>query len=516
MASVTVARVTEPDVPLLGRAEEQEVLAGVVRDARVGTSRVLTLVGEPGIGKTALLRWAAELARNEEMDVLSARGVESEAEVPFAGLLELLRPALDEGHRIPGAQADALTTALDLGPTRDRDQFLIGAATLNILSARSERAPLLVVADDAHWLDDSSLAALLFASRRLVVDPIAVLFAARPGEAPLLEAARLPALTLGGVDAESAAAIVRRHAPTPPAPGIVERLGRLTGGNPLALIELAATASDLEPGSGEHPIEVETSVAAAFGQRIAALPAATQRAMALAAAEGSGQLGWIGAAAADLGLALVDLEPAERADLIAMTYGTLTWRHPLARSAAYRAVPADDRRVIHAALARTAPDHEYDRRTWHRAAAVLGPDEDVAAALEGAARRARARGAYAAAATAAEAASRLTPEDRRRAGRLFMAAEAAWLAGNADRTLERLDEAEALVDDASLAAELAHLRGQVLVRAGDVMAAHDLLVRGAAAIEEIDRCLRVRRVAGKDDGAGPASVRAAPRGRRRA
>src|SRR4051812_18327963 len=243
---------------IFGRRDELAAIERAVTDARLGSSRVMVVRGEPGIGKTALLGAAAEGARKEGMEVLSARGVESEAEVPFGGLLQLLRPALGAVERIPAAQADALRSALDLGPTVERDRFVIGAATLNVLSAHSERAPLLVLVDDAQWLDGSSLTAILFAARRLLVDPVAVIFAARTGEAPALEAARLPELPLPGVDADTAAAIVAEHATTPPAPGVVEHLTNATGGNPLALVELAA--ANLEPGPVDAPLEVETSV----------------------------------------------------------------------------------------------------------------------------------------------------------------------------------------------------------------------------------------------------------------
>jgi DNA-binding CsgD family transcriptional regulator len=473
-------------VRLFGRRSEQEALERAITDARLGSSSAMLVSGEPGIGKTALLEYAAELGRSTGMEILSARGIESEAELPFGGLLELLRPALEELERIPAAQAEALRSALDLGPTVERDPFVVGAATLNLLSARSERAPLLVLVDDAHWLDDSSLTAMLFAARRLLVDPIAVIFAARPGQARVLEDARLTELALEGVDSEAAAGIVAQHATAPPAPGMVERLRRITAGNPLALVELAGMAADIDPAPVEGPVEVQTSVESAYGRRVAALPAAAQRALALAAAEDGGRLASIGAAAQELGVKLSDLEPGERAGLVSISYGMLSWRHPLIRSAAYRAVSAGERRRMHAALARVLPDSEVDRRAWHGAAAALGPDEEVAAALEEAARRARSRSAYAVAATAAARAAQLTPAEGSRARRMFWSAEAAWLGGRAERALFTLEAALALSPEPRLRAEIQHLRGQALVRAGDVMVGHDVLVAGAAAIETLE------------------------------
>ena len=470
---------------LLGRSEEQTALEQAITDARLGTSRVALLTGEPGIGKTALLDWASGVARSQGMEVLAARGIESEAEAPFGGLLELLRPALDELARIPAVQADAMRGALDLGPGGQRDRFLIGAATLNLLSARSERTPIVVIVDDAHWLDDSSLAALLFAARRLLVDPVAVIFAARSEETPMLEAARLFELRLEGLDERAAAAIVSRHAGDLPSRETVQQLGRITGGNPLALVELARSG-DLDAQSEGELLKVETSVAAVYGRRIRRLSQAQRGVLALAAAEESGRLDWIGAAADQLELSVDALEGAEREALVSISLGVVSWRHPLVRAAAYRAVAPDQRREIHAALAEAVGPAEADRRAWHRAAAVLGPDEDVAVALEAASGRARSRSAYAAAATAAARAALLSEDDDSRSRRLFGAAEAAWLGGDAQRALSNLESALSHTTEPGMRAEIQHLRGQALIRAGDVMAGHEILIEGASLIERLD------------------------------
>lgn len=471
---------------LVGRADEQASLERVLTDARLGSSKAVVLSGEPGMGKTALLRWLAARGAAEGMEILWARGIESEAEVPFGGLLELFRPALGELDRIPAAQADALRSALGLGPSMERDRFLIGAATLSLLSACSEQRPTVAIVDDAHWLDDSSLAALVFAARRLLVDPVAVIFATRTAEAPALDSARLPELALKGVDSQAAAHIVAQHAATPPSSNAVARLQETTGGNPLALVELARTGADLDFEPMEGPLEVETSVARAYAQRIVELAPPTQQMLALAATEQSGRLAWIGVAAADLGLELSDLEPGEREGLVSISFGVVSWKHPLVRSAAYHALGTNERRAMHAALARALPDTEGDRRTWHRAAAALGADEEVAAALEDVGRGARTRSAYAAAATAAERAADLSPTDAPRARRLFAAAEAAWLGGDTGRVGSRLDEALALDPEPPLRAEIQYLRGQAAIRAGDVMAGHHVLIDGAVAIEETD------------------------------
>jgi predicted ATPase len=213
---------------LIGRAQQSARIERLLAEARLGTSGVLVVCGEPGIGKTALLQHAVECAGG--MAVLRAQGVEPEAEVPFAGLLALLRPALGRLDDIPGPQAAALRTALALELGEERDRFAIGAATLSLLAAYAERQPVLVAIDDAHWLDEPSLAAVAFAGRRLLADAVAVLIATRPG---VFEAS-LPTLTLGGLDREASAAVLERGAGQPLPPGTADRIYDLTLGNPLA------------------------------------------------------------------------------------------------------------------------------------------------------------------------------------------------------------------------------------------------------------------------------------------
>src|SRR4051794_6483397 len=222
---------------LLGRDQERAALSALLAGARDGESGVLVLVGEPGIGKSALLEEA--VANADGMRVLRARGIESEAQVPFGGLLELLRPALVALDRIPAPQAAALETALALRPGRAQDRFAVGAATLSLLAAYAEDEPLLVVVDDAHWLDGPSAAALLFAMRRLIADPIAVVLAVRSDEESLLDGSDLPALELPGLDLDSARTLLRSVPPD-----AAERLHGATAGNPLALLELAGDASE--------------------------------------------------------------------------------------------------------------------------------------------------------------------------------------------------------------------------------------------------------------------------------
>jgi predicted ATPase len=214
---------------LLGRARERQEIGRALARARSGTSATLALAGEPGIGKTALLDYAAGQATG--MRLLQARGIESEAQIPFASLLELLRPALPMLGKIPGPQAAAMESALALRPGSGHERFAVGAATLSLLAAYAEDAPVAVVIDDAHWLDGSSAQALLFAFRRLVADPIAVLIAVRDGEPSLLDGADLPTLQLGGLTSDEAARLVLGLAPE-----AATRLYGATAGNPLALL----------------------------------------------------------------------------------------------------------------------------------------------------------------------------------------------------------------------------------------------------------------------------------------
>jgi predicted ATPase len=223
---------------LVGRDHERDAIEKALARARSGSSATLALLGEPGIGKTALLDYAAERATG--MRVLRARGIESEAQIPFGSLLELLRPALAMLDAIPEPQAVALEGALALRRGAAQERFAVGAATLSVLAAHAEQAPVAVLVDDAQWLDVSSAQALLFAFRRLVADPIAVFIAVREGEASLLDGADLPALRIRGLTSDEAAKLMPGLAPETAA-----LLHRATAGNPLALLELAADTGDL-------------------------------------------------------------------------------------------------------------------------------------------------------------------------------------------------------------------------------------------------------------------------------
>ena len=456
---------------LLGRESERLALERLLAEAREGKSGVLALVGEPGIGKTTLLDHTAEAA--EGMQILRARGVEAEAEIPFAGLAELLRPALAALDSIPRPQAAALASALALAPPSAQDRFAVGAATLSLLSASADEQPLLLLVDDAHLLDGSSSEALLFAARRLLADPIAVVLAVREGEPSLVDGSDLRVLRVAGLARGDATQLLAAHEVTG---DVADRLYTTTAGNPLALLELADQADRVAELPTGGPVPISTSISAAFRRRYDELPEETRRLLLLAAAGTSDDLAVLSRAAGSLGLDLAALDAAVEHELVSVEGGRVDFRHPLARSAVYAEAGAGERRDVHAALAAALPDRDLDRRAWHLAAASVGPNAEAAAALAEAGARASARSAYAAAAAAYEHAARLSPSEQERAGLIVAAADAAWLAGDSERTLRLL--AEASGPDAT------YLRGQVAMRRGPVEDGYRLLVDAAEQAQE--------------------------------
>jgi DNA-binding NarL/FixJ family response regulator len=463
---------------LLGRDAERAAIERLLADARVGTSGTLLISGEPGIGKSSLLAYAAASARG--MRVLSARGVEEEASIPFAGLLELLRPVLEYVESLPAPQAAALRAALALGPGVSGERLVIGAATLGILAAASEAHPLCVIVDDAHWLDQASAEAVLFAARRLLADPVAIIVGVRSGEASPLADARLPALELTGLDLGASEALLAHERAGSLPDGSAERLFRATGGNPLALIELAGEAEGVAGSLVEGPLPIATTVERAFAGRAARLSEPARRSLLVAAAAATADLGLMARAGGLLGVDIATLQEAEAAGLVVVSDGRVQFRHPLVRSAVYNAALPAERRAVHAALAQTLSDERSaDERAWHLGAAAFGPDDTAADALAQAAERARERGAYAAAALAAERAARLTVADDVRGSRLYEAAWNAWIAGSWERAVSLLDEAAPLAADGEVAVDIGQLRGHVSLARGDAMVARDVFADAA-------------------------------------
>ena len=336
---------------LVGRESERRAIQSLVAAARVGQSGALVLMGEAGIGKSALLDDAATSAAG--MRVLRATGTESEAEVPFGALLQLLRPALVHLERIPAPQAQALASALALRPGTGDDRFAIGAATLSLLSRFAEDQPVAALVDDAHLLDLPSAQALTFAARRLTADPIAVLAAVREGHAGPLTGADLPVLHVQGLSLAATGDLLaasgrrlRDHA--------VARLHDLTGGNPLAVMELADEGDGLDPTPFGTPVPVPASLARAFARRVDRLSEPARTAL-LVAAAGGGELDLVARACRLLDVDVSALDEAEDARLLRVTGDDIVFRHNLVRSAVYSDAAPGARRACTAPWPRPCP-----------------------------------------------------------------------------------------------------------------------------------------------------------------
>ena len=395
-----------------GRTAEADALE---RDARVrprGRSSVLALRGEAGIGKSTLVRWATEEAATAGFTVLTATAIEAESELAFGGLADLLRPILDLLDELPSSQGDALRAAVALGPTAQAEPLGVYSATLGLLAAAAEAGPLLVAIDDAHWLDQPSAEALRFVARRLDAEGIAIVFSLRNGFATPITAADLPEREIGGLDCDATAAVLAaagHHV----AGSVVDRLCSQTDGNPLAMLEVASQLDDkqlLGHRSIDDPLPVGPSIELVFQRRLAPLPATTRTALVVAAADETGRMDVLSAGLAYLGGESTWLGMAARTGLVVIDDGRLQFCHPLARSATYHVASSDQRRAAHYALSTVdVPGVDDATRAWHRAAAAMAPDENVAHELERAAEAAMQRGAPSAAARAFQRAASLTP-----------------------------------------------------------------------------------------------------------
>jgi DNA-binding CsgD family transcriptional regulator len=472
-------------MPLLGRAPECALIDGLLERARSGAADVLVLVGEPGIGKTALLDRAAE--RAGDMTVVRAAGVESEAELEFSALFDVCRPLLDRLDELGDRQRVALGAALGLGPGGSADRFGVGAATLSLLAAAAEDAPVLVLLDDAQWLDAASADALLFAARRLRAERVAVLIAARDEQG--FDPRPFESHALAGLDGAAAAALLAARAGREVAPAVADRLRRDSGGNPLALVELPArlTASQLlgaEPLV--DPLPVGAGVERIFGERAARLPGDARQALLVAALSSTPGVETVAAALRLMGLDDRALEPAEDAGLLAVSGGAVAFRHPLVRSAVVQAAAPSERRRAHGALAAALAGRAPDERAWHLGAAALGPDEAAADALAEAGRRARARSGWASAARALERSARLTPDPAVRGLRLVEAAEAAQVAGRIELTLALIGEALADEGAGEARGRAARLQSRIELHCGDVGRALGHLMEEAGRLERGD------------------------------
>ena len=500
--------VQESAPPLLGRLREQETLRQLVAGVRDGQSAVLVVRGEAGIGKTALLRYLAGHASDSDFMLARAVGVESEMELPFAGLHQLCGPMLGRLGSLAEPQRRGLSIAFGLASGDNPDRFLVALAALGLMAATSEERPLLCVVDDAQWLDQASAQVLGFVGRRLLAESVALVFAARTpsGDASSLDhLAGLPGLQLEGLPDEPARALLEMVAPGPLDESVRARIIEETRGNPLALLELnrGLGAAELAggfalPDAGDLPRRIENQ----YIERLGELPPGARQMTLLAAADPVGDTALVFRAARLLGLDAGAANPAVAAGLLRVG-AHVRFRHPLVRSAVYRAAAARDRRAAHGALAAaTDPGTDPDRRAWHRAHATAGPDETVAAELIGSAGRALRRGGVAAAAAFWERAVVLTPDPGERAARALEAAGAKYAAGDFEATQALLAAAEV-----GPLSELSHalvqrMRAQVAFALRRGSDAPPLLLRAAQRLEDLDAW------------PGQADLPGSPRGRR--
>jgi DNA-binding CsgD family transcriptional regulator len=496
-------------VRLVGRAGESGRVTALIDAARSGQGGALLLTGEAGIGKSALLEHAARAA--DGVRITRASGSEFEREFPFAALHQVCVPLLGLLDAIPAPHRAALRVAFGLADGTP-DLLRIGLATLELATAAARERPLLVLVDDAQWLDPASARVLAFLARRLAADPIAKIIAARPAMAPAgekpaagmparekpavgtsavgtpveavpAELDGLPVLAVAGISDDSARELLSARSPFPLDERVRERLVAEASGNPLALLELPRAGGFAPPATSSAPTLVEQG----FQARLTDLSTDASLLLTAAAADPTGDPGLLWTAAAHLGVDVSRASPEAAATGLAEFATRIRFCHPLARSAVYRAAPADLLRTVHAALAAaTDPVTAPDRRAWHRALASGGPDDDVADDLERCASRAQGRGGVAAAAVFLERAAALSLDPERRTARTLAAAQAHADAGHPDTASELLSTVDTGALDDRRHAEVDMLRGRIAFTRSDDDTGPALMVRAARRLAGTD------------------------------
>jgi DNA-binding CsgD family transcriptional regulator len=473
-----------------GRARERQVFDGQLDRVRGGESAVLVIRGEAGIGKTALMRYCARQASGCRL--VQIDGVESEMELPLAALHQLCTPMLSGLAALPEPQQRALRVAFGLSEGPAPDRFVLGLAVLSLLAENAAARPLVCLVDDAQWLDEASSQVLGFVGRRLLAEPVGLLFAVREA-AGERRFPGLPALTVEGLTDEDARALLTAAVPGHLDKRVCDRIVAETGGNPLGLLELARGMSEAElaggfaePPQATPPGHLQGRLQDHYLRRVRVLPGPAQQLMLLAAADPTGDATLLWRAAQTLGLG-PDAAAAADAEQLLEIGSQVRFRHPLVRSAAYVAGSPEDRRAAHLTLA-TATDAQTDpeRRVWHLAAAATGPDEDVAAALERAAAKIQARAGLAASAAFLQRSVALTAEPGRRADRALTAALANQHAGAFGVALGLLAQAEAHAVDDLQRARVEQLRGQIEWASVTGREAPVLLLQAAKRLESLD------------------------------
>jgi DNA-binding CsgD family transcriptional regulator len=471
-------------VQLLGREREQAALDRLVESARDGLGGALVVHGEPGAGKTALLDDTVQKATT--LRIVRTAGVEGEMELPFAAVQQLCAPILGLGERLPRPQRDALDVAFGLSPGPAPNLFLVALAVLGLLSEAARERGLLCLIDDAQWLDRASAQALGFAARRLSAERIAIVFAAREMGESLRGLPEVHVEPLGHRDAR---ALLESVLPAPLDDQVLERLIAETRGNPLALVELprGLTSSQLAGGFGvPAATPLHTGIEESFQRRVAALPREARLLVLIAASDPTGETSLVWRAAQRLGIPEWAALAAESSGLISFR-PRVAFRHPLVRSAVYRAAGPAEKIEAHRAIAEaTDPDTDPDRRAWHRAQAALMPDEDVAMDLERSAARAQARAGFAAAAAFLEHSAALTAEPARRAGRALAAALAKHQAGAVDDAVALVESAEVGPLDEFQRAQAEVLRARIAFATNRGSDAPPLLLAAARRLERLD------------------------------
>ncbi len=477
---------------LLDRSAERQLLDQLIADVRAGESGALVVRGEAGVGKTALLEYLLDRATG--CQVRRAAGIQSEMELTFAALQQVCAPMLDRLLTLPDPQQEALRTAFGLAVGAPPDRFMVGLAVLGLFAEVARARPLVCVLDDAQWLDRASAQVLAFVARRLLAESVAMIFAVR--ESPTTEQPEVPELAglaelpISGLPDDDARLLLTSTYRGPVDAPVLDRVLAEAGGNPLALLELPRgfAPSELAGGFGlssgsRRPGWIERS----FQRQVAPLPAETRQLLLVAAAEPVGDPVLVRRAAEQLGIRVETAAPPAEAAGLAEFATQVRFRHPLLRSAIYRAAQPDERRRVHGVLAQvTDSQADPDRRAWHYAQAAAGPDEDVAAELERSADRARARGGLAAAAAFLERASELTPEPARRGQRALAAAQATFQAGNPDSSLQLLSVADASPLRELQRAEVDVLRARIAFMMNRGRDAPSLLLKAAAELEGLD------------------------------
>jgi DNA-binding CsgD family transcriptional regulator len=474
---------------LQGRRDECSALERLVQRIRVGESAVLVLRGEAGIGKTALLEFAAERASG--CRVARSAGVQAEMELPFAGLHQLCAPMLDGLRALPAPQQEALEVAFGLHDGEPPDRFLVALAALSLLAEAAEQLPLVCLIDDAQWLDRASAQVLAFVARRLLAERIAVVFAVRdPGAGD--ELAGLPELRVDGLADPEARALLASALPGPVDPRVRERILAETRGNPLALLELPRGLSPAELAGGfglPDARPLARRIEQRFLQRVGTLPRETQLLLLTAAAEPLGDAGLLWRAAGRFGIGGGAAAPAEDVGLIELG-ARVRFAHPLVRSAVYRGADPSDRRDVHRALAEsTDPVRDVDRRAWHRAHATAIPDEAVAAEMVRSAGRAQGRGGLAAAAAFLQRAAELTPDPAVRVERSLAAARAKLDVADAAAASELLAAAALGPVDELQRARLERLGAQIVFASRRGRDAPPLLLKAARRLDPLDAAM---------------------------